>query len=285
MKKIAIVLTVALLALLFSVCSAESATLANPMVETDEQGLLETLGVRFNIPEGAQDVKYFVINGELGEAQFTLINAEITVRIQPSAEFTDISGAYYEWTVEEDDTVGVCEAKTMRYIGEDETVDVCLWFDVAPGIMYSVTAIAPDLDGFDVTAIAEQVYAPLQGEAGGDEFLHVTDIFVPDGGDAPVVQGCFGNIDFSNGEWDMEFVGFDPEETYTLALADGAVLEMAEDPTNPITNVVVEDLSAWYEGYKAAFLNGDESAEAGFYATYELDEDGNLARLSYVYLP
>ena len=38
--------------------------------------------------------------------------------------------------------------------------------DVVPGLMYSVTPQGMDLDGFDIQAIAEQLYIPTQGDVG-----------------------------------------------------------------------------------------------------------------------
>ena len=47
-----------------------------------------------------------------------------------------------------------------------EIIEIFLWFDVVPGLMYSVTAQGMDLDGFDIQAIAEQLYIPTQGDVG-----------------------------------------------------------------------------------------------------------------------
>lgn len=53
-----------------------------------------------------------------------------------------------------------------RHKGENESVDVCIWYDVVPGYVYSLSTRGADLDGFDITAIAEQVYKPMQGNVG-----------------------------------------------------------------------------------------------------------------------
>ena len=60
--------------------------------------------------------------------------------------------------------VSWCEGVDRRYIGEDETVDVSLWYDAVSGLMYSVSTSAPDLDGFDIGAAADWLYMPARGK-------------------------------------------------------------------------------------------------------------------------
>lgn len=187
MKKLLAVLMVAMMAMLAVACAKKDANepgevistdaptkgaeekgemvgMANPMVETDAKGVMDKTGLEFKIPEGASDVQYFVINNELAEARFKLDGVEYTARMQPTGEFTDISGYYYEWDSQEDAKVGGLDAKMMRKNG-DPTIDVILWFDAVPGVMYSLSAQAKDLDGFDISAVAEQMYVPMQGNA------------------------------------------------------------------------------------------------------------------------
>ena len=140
--------------------------LPNPMEEVTAQVLMDRLGFEFKVPQGAENVKYFIIDKEMAEMQFTFNGVNCIARIKPTAEYEDISGMYYEWTSKEKGKVGYCDADIMRYQGKDITVDACLWFDVAPGVMYSVTGDGQDLDGFDIQAIAEQTYVPTQGDAG-----------------------------------------------------------------------------------------------------------------------
>ena len=294
MNKFIVILSLILILMFGTVSFAEMAGMPNPMVETDKEGILEAIGIDFNLPEDAEDVRYFLIDGKLAEAQFTLGRTAFCFRVTPAAEFTDISGLYCEWTIEDPCTVGEhCEGVCRRLIGENETTDLCLWFDVAPGIMYSLTAVAPDLDGFDIEAVAEQIYLPMQGEVDGDsitqgyDLIHVTDLFVPDGAeDTVVLQGCFGTIDMSQGEADMEYIGFDENETYTLIVLPDAVIELPADAEHPTENTAVTaaDLPAWLATYKAEF-GGDFEIDGDFYASFELDEEDAITRLTYVYLP
>lgn len=141
-------------------------SMANPWTDTDEAGFMEKLGMYFAVPEGAENVIYRVLESEgLGEMQFELDGLSFTARIQSASEFTDISGMYYEWTVEDSGKVDYCDCKFYRYVGEEEYADLCLWYDVVPGIMYSLSTVAPDLDGFDISAIANQVFEPMQSES------------------------------------------------------------------------------------------------------------------------
>ncbi|MBP9997004.1 MAG: hypothetical protein KBT19_06975 [Lachnospiraceae bacterium] len=139
----------------------------NPWVDTDENGIMQMGGVRFAVPEGAAEVIYRYLESEnLSEMQFDLDGLHFCARIKPTAEWEDISGVYCDWTVEDECKVSEArlEGKCMRYLSEEETTDVCLWYDVVPGLMYSVTTTAADLDGFDIQAIAEAIYTPMQTE-------------------------------------------------------------------------------------------------------------------------
>ena len=184
MKRItAIFCVLALMLVLFTACgkapAAEKpaeqpaeesgeANLPNPVKETDAEGIMQTLGVEFGIPEGAEDLRYSTINDELAEMRFSLDGTEFVARIKPSAEFEDISGMYYDWTAKLDDCkVGYCDAQSMSYISETEDdVMAVLWFDAAPGLMYSLCAVGADLNGLDPLAVAEQIFVPMQGDAG-----------------------------------------------------------------------------------------------------------------------
>ena len=120
----------------------------------------------------------------------------------------------------------------------------------------------------------------------------VTDIFTNTGAEAAedgkfsetepqlTLQGTFGTIDMSHGEWDMEFIGFDLKEVYSFSLADDCVLLMPADLANPVENAPCKDLQAWYDAAcKKLFDN------FYFYAYYKLNDKDELTRLEYVYLP
>ena len=68
----------------------------------------------------------------------------------------DISGVYYDhWDAEERCRIDVCEGLARRVFDGDRTIDVCLWYDAEKGMTWSVVAEADNLDGFDITAVAD----------------------------------------------------------------------------------------------------------------------------------
>lgn len=144
---------------------------ANPIEETDAEGVRQTIGVRFGVPDNAENVEYYTINNELAEMRFVQDSTEFTARIKPAGEFEDISGMYYDWTAIDDSwKVKYCDARNMSYINETEDdVMVTLWYDVAPGLMYSLSAVGDDLNGLDLTVIAEQIFIPMQGDSDGTD--------------------------------------------------------------------------------------------------------------------
>ena len=170
MKKIIALLSALMLLVSMTACFAEEEAvgLANPWTETTEEGMLETIGLGFAIPENAENVTFRVLESEgMGEMTFTLDGMEFTARIQAADDFTDISGMYYEWEVinqEELEMMGR-PAWEARATEDGETIDLCMWFDVVPGVMYSLSTRAADLDGFDIMAVAEMVFAPMQEDA------------------------------------------------------------------------------------------------------------------------
>lgn len=138
----------------------------------------------------------------------------------------------------------------------------------------------------------------------GFDMLLVTDIFTNDDAeydddeddkddqqdDEPLddtsVQGCFGTVDMSLGEAEHQNMGFDQTDIRTFGLDDHCELLMPADIMNPVENVRITDLQAWYDDAKAALQYDEGSTDAySFYAFYQMDEDGELTRLEYVYFP
>ena len=169
MKKLIAIALTAMMLLTFSVLAETPIEgMTNPWLDTTAEGLMEALGVEFKVPEGAENVVFRMLREEsLAEMDFDLDGMTYTARIQPAVEWTDISGMYYKWeNTLEDFTIGGCPAWEGRAADGEDTADLCLWFDVVPGLMYSLGTVGEgDLDGFDLTAIAEQVYVPVQGDA------------------------------------------------------------------------------------------------------------------------
>ena len=144
-----------------------------PWVETTAEEIMEKLGFEFGMPEGIQEPVYRMLEDyQLAEMNFTLEaygeDIVFCARIMSESEFRNMSGVMAnEWSAEEDCEFQGLQAQLLRLdLDTGETIEVFLWFDVVPGLMYSVTAQGMDLDGFDIQAIAEQLYIPTQGDVG-----------------------------------------------------------------------------------------------------------------------
>lgn len=153
--------------------TTESTELANPWIESDWQGVITATGFDMTAPDGATNVTYSYMS-ESGTAQmsYELDGEQWSYRIQPADELTDISGMNYDWDGVIDDQVAGCEAKDYSYVGENHNttgdVQVINWYDAVTGVTYSLSATGTDLDGMDIQVYAENLYAPLQGDATDD---------------------------------------------------------------------------------------------------------------------
>ena len=147
----------------------------NPWVDITEDEANANCFRLFKAPDGAKDVVWSMCDG-LGDVEkgigpmiqlaFTLDDVQFTARAQQgAAEDTDIAGNYVEWTVGPEDATlanwaeGNMPAKTYRSINESGYLDMITWYDIEMGISYSLSAAAADLDGFDIQAVAEQMYS------------------------------------------------------------------------------------------------------------------------------
>lgn len=143
---------------------------SNPWEELTAEQLLEETGLSFGVPEGAENVVYRLLRSEnLAEMQFSWYSDECCARIQPAAleegELMNIADMYFAWENEREITIGHCHGTIgQAQTGSEEWVELCLWYDAAPGLMYALSIYTIDPDGLDLTAIAEQVYIPAQGD-------------------------------------------------------------------------------------------------------------------------
>lgn len=142
-------------------CGNKTDGMANPMQEITDAALIETYSHGLVLPKGVTEAKYYLYDGDLFEICFEKNGVSYTARTAEADSYEDISGIQYEWTAEEDDALAHwgLQGSAKRYIGEEETVDVVSWYDQGSGVNYSLSAVAPDLDGFDITAIVGQMIA------------------------------------------------------------------------------------------------------------------------------
>ena len=148
----------------------DNVLMPNPWEDLTAEQLTEATGLSFGVPEGAENVIYRYLRSEnLAEMQFTWEDGDYCARIQPAAlqdgELMNIAGMYFAWDHEEEVTVRHCYGSIgLAQTGSEDWAELCLWYDAAPGLMYSLSVVTSDLDGLDLVAMAEQVYVPVQGD-------------------------------------------------------------------------------------------------------------------------
>ncbi len=151
----------------------KTAEIANPWEDMTAEQLTEASGLSFGVLEGAENVIYRYLPSQgLAEMQFTWNNGEYCARIQPAAlqegELLDISGMYFDWENVEAVNILHCNGTIgQAQTGSEDWVELCMWYDAVPGLMYSLSVSTTDLDGLDLTALAEQVYLPVQADPSG----------------------------------------------------------------------------------------------------------------------
>lgn len=169
MKKITFVFTFLTIFLTVFFAQPENSELVigmpNPVHESTAEEILNKIGVTFAIPKGAKNIHYSVIADSLTQMDFLWNKAECTVRAEPSGETSlkDISGFYYNWKNSADVKVGYNEAKAKWTKDENRnSVGICIWWDAAPGIMYSVS-MKNNANAKKLEKLANTVYVPQQG--------------------------------------------------------------------------------------------------------------------------
>ena len=152
---------------------SDSTQAANPWTESDREGVATATGFDLEAPDGATDVAYSYMEEDgLAQMSYTEDDIEWTYRMQFADELTDISGIEMDWMDVSDGTVSDRTAKYYSYctLNDDSVEDVQMvnWYDIVPGVTYSLSATATDLNGLDIQVYAENLFDPLQGEATDD---------------------------------------------------------------------------------------------------------------------
>ncbi|MDD3409821.1 MAG: hypothetical protein PHY12_03335 [Eubacteriales bacterium] len=82
-----------------------------------------------------------------------------------------------------------------------------------------------------------------------------------------------------------ELIGFDKSDIHTFWVAENCVILLPKDPLDPTEIVQIDDLQAWYDHANEVmadyFDEGQGSYE--FYATFEMNDEGDLTKLEYQY--
>ena len=134
------------------------------------QEIVETLGYQMAVaPNGAEQVVYDVLTLDglaVGETIFVLDGVSYTYRTAATTEitedFADISGLTAQYPVNETAAVSYCDAR-LSY--EDNGSGKIVWFDPVPGLLYSLT-MDSGASADAMTLMAEQLFAPTQGDVG-----------------------------------------------------------------------------------------------------------------------
>ena len=160
-----------------------SVGMGSPWVDITEEEANKQCQRLFKAPEGADGQEWSMCEalgdpdngvGPLIQLSFLLNELDFTARAQQgAAEDTDISGVFVEWTAGPDDVTlanwggGNMTGKMYRSIDDSGYLDLITWYDTEIGIKYSLSVAAADLDGFDIQAVAEQMYSG-ENEASGN---------------------------------------------------------------------------------------------------------------------
>ena len=136
----------------------QSVCLPNPIHESSAEEIAEQLNIKFAVPNGAKDVRYSIIAGNLAQMDFIWNDAECTARIEQNAVSEDISGFYYNWSNEIPCAVGENSATAKWQITEiGEVVGICIWQNKASNLTYSVS-MKKNADSEKLAALANAVY-------------------------------------------------------------------------------------------------------------------------------
>lgn len=161
---------------------------ANPVHECDVDEMTKETGVALDAPEGAEDVQYSYIEGDekIAQVSFTLDGKDYCYRAKMTSEILDmgnsdpdanildvedemkasiesgeaLSGCYEKWTMQGLMDVSYC---TGVYAIKNKSLGFLTWFDVVPGIQYSVS-MDNCTSAEDLLHIAELCFVPAQGE-------------------------------------------------------------------------------------------------------------------------
>lgn len=142
----------------------------NPWVSTDKDGILSATGLNINTPADATNAQYsYLKTSNVAQVTFSYAgHDDWTFRMQKTDKLEDISGLYYEWGYQESVMVSGKEAMSYAYAeGADDSgmiddmfgVQLINWYDDSTGTTYSLSVLGNDLNGMDIQAIAENVFA------------------------------------------------------------------------------------------------------------------------------
>ena len=152
----------------FSLCVTENA--AEESIKSTAESIMHVLGYDMDVaPEGAANVDYSVSDGgggqpnDIGETTFTKDGINYSFRTLGTAMPENISGVDRDdWENYSECEIGWCSAQLYW---DDGGEGLALWYDIAPGLMYSLhmdSGASQDI----LLTMANDVYAPAQDDVG-----------------------------------------------------------------------------------------------------------------------
>ncbi len=135
---------------------------ANPWTELNEAEFTAETGFAFGDVEGAWGQRLFLMRETgLAEERFSLGECDLVFRVLEADVFTDISGAHESWVSAEAFNLAWCPGVVWADEDGDAPVRLCLWYDAASGLMYSLSARGQLPEGTDLKEIARVLCAPM----------------------------------------------------------------------------------------------------------------------------
>lgn len=143
-------------------------SIASPWETLSAEQLKALTALPLNLPEDAEQTAYrWYRMDEIAEMQFTWKNGDFCFRAQNTEpqedSVKDISGLYFTWEYEEPvkingnrGTIGLVQS------GTGDMVERCIWYDDARQTVYSLSVTAPDVDGLDLIAVAENIITTIR---------------------------------------------------------------------------------------------------------------------------
>ncbi len=136
--------------------ASDSTQVANPWRESSDEEISQIMGAGFYEVYESENIRYSINENEkIAQMEFVYDGLDFTARFKQADKLEDISGCNYDWTSVDDCELNGLPAQEKRYVGSDETVDVIIWFVEDAGYVFSLSTSAKDLDGFDITAVAQ----------------------------------------------------------------------------------------------------------------------------------
>lgn len=260
------------------------AEVANPWKAITEDEAIAKIPRLFKAPDDAEDVKWSVMESEetkepMVQLDFERDDTDFTARAEVGGKEEDISGMYYEWTAKEDVTLsnwgdGNMPAKLYVYSDNGDVENMLItWFDVEVGINYSLGATGEDLDGLDLSAVADQMYIDREATAGDSEPAvedgqnpvmniigkygcdRATMTIEAQGTDEAKINVTWGSSAWEYAEWNMVGKFDDATNTVTYTNCEKKVVTFSDE------GVVDKETVEYTDGTGSIKVNDDYSLE------------------------